>query len=454
MSNQLQLSATTEYDQVAFVKATDLYCMASIKAPLRETEERESRAPIDIVCVIDKSGSMAGSKMNLLKETLKFLVEQLKEEDQLALVGFDTQVDTHLPFTKMTSDNKKKTQEIIAALKAGSQTNLSGGLFEGFELIKRRTQPRDVASLLLFTDGLANQGITTSPEIIKGVDKYMKTIGKPVSLFSFGFGADHDSNMLRSISESGSGLYYYLERSDEIPQSFADCLGGLLSVVAQNIKLKIETVDNGVQIKALHSVQKKISESPNCIEINLGDLYSEEQRDVVLEVTLPELRSALDRMELVKFTLNYFDVFETQSEELETSAIISRPETEPSNRQVNYELDKQRNRVETSLALQRGRELAEKGELEQARKVLQVQQQRMQESTSAQDNMVQHISNDVSDLLENMQSPQQYSMQGHHQMNSAFSSMSHQRSNKKSSAFVTSSKTRMQEKWEEEEKKK
>lgn len=316
-------------------------------------------------------------------------------------------------------------------------------------MLKKRTNPRDVASLLLFTDGQCNQGITQPAEIVKGVNKYLNTIGKSVSLFSFGFGADHDSNMLRSIAESGNGLYYYLERSDEIPQSFADCLGGLLSVVAQNIKLKIETLENGVTIKALHSVHKKINESATCIELNLGDLYSEEQRDVVLELTLPELRSVLDRMELVKFTLTYFDVFETCSEELEATAIVSRPESEPENRQVNYELDRQRNRVETTLALQRGREMANNGDLENARAIIEEQHMKMMQSPSARDDMVQAISSDVQEVLGNMVSPQQYSMQGMHQMNSAFSSMAQQRSNKKSSAFTTNSKSRMQEKWEE-----
>ena len=39
--------------------------------------------------------------------------------------------------------------------------------------------------------------------------------------------------MLKSVAEAGSGLFYYLDNSDSIPESFCDCLGGLLSVAAQ-----------------------------------------------------------------------------------------------------------------------------------------------------------------------------------------------------------------------------
>lgn len=44
----------------------------------------------------------------------------------------------------------------------------------------------------------------------------------------------------RSIADSGNGIYYYIENQEAIPAAFADCLGGLLSVTAQKITLKVE----------------------------------------------------------------------------------------------------------------------------------------------------------------------------------------------------------------------
>jgi uncharacterized protein with von Willebrand factor type A (vWA) domain len=57
-----------------------------------EASSTLSRVPIDLVCVVDQSGSMAGQKMRLLKETLVYIAEQLNEFDRLAIVSFDTQV--------------------------------------------------------------------------------------------------------------------------------------------------------------------------------------------------------------------------------------------------------------------------------------------------------------------------------------------------------------------------
>ena len=53
-----------------------------------------------------------------------------------------------------------------------------------------------------------------------------------------GMGGEHDASMLRAIADAGSGLFYYINNVDCIPDSFCDCLGGLLSVSAQVINVK------------------------------------------------------------------------------------------------------------------------------------------------------------------------------------------------------------------------
>lgn len=58
-------------------------------------------------------------------------------------------------------------------------------------------------------------------------------IGRQTCVFTFGYGGEHDASMLRAIADAGSGLFYYIDNIDCIPDSFCDCLGGLLSVSAQ-----------------------------------------------------------------------------------------------------------------------------------------------------------------------------------------------------------------------------
>ena len=58
-------------------------------------------------------------------------------------------------------------------------------------------------------------------------------IGRQANVFTFGYGGEYDADLLRAVSEAGRGLFYYIDNADSIPESFCDCLGGLLSVAAQ-----------------------------------------------------------------------------------------------------------------------------------------------------------------------------------------------------------------------------
>lgn len=58
-------------------------------------------------------------------------------------------------------------------------------------------------------------------------------IDRQACVFTFGYGSEHDADLLHALAEAGNGLFYYIDSSESIPDSFCDCLGGLLSVAAQ-----------------------------------------------------------------------------------------------------------------------------------------------------------------------------------------------------------------------------
>merc|ERR550514_1662032 len=110
---------------------------------------------------------------------------------------------------------------------------------------------------MLFTDGLANEGIRDTQQLVSAVNGALTAasakLGGPISLFSFGFGSDHNEDCLRSLAtgSGAAGLYYYVAKSEDIPNAFADCLGGLTSVVAQNASLSLEGVGGATVARVL-----------------------------------------------------------------------------------------------------------------------------------------------------------------------------------------------------------
>lgn len=179
--------------------------------PRFELNGRMSRAPIDLVAVVDRSGSMKGEKMALVIETIRFVTKQLKERDRFSLVTYDTNVTVDLPLREMSAEARAVLERKVSELKAGSSTNLSGGLMAGIEQLLKRTARAEVASVLVFTDGLANYGVTSAPQLVTMMSAALSKVRSPVTVFTFGFGKDHSEKMLRALADAARGFYYYIE---------------------------------------------------------------------------------------------------------------------------------------------------------------------------------------------------------------------------------------------------
>jgi hypothetical protein len=89
-------TTTLEFGAQEAGKESNIYGMVSLQAPsllpstASEKELDELRVPIDLICIVDQSGSMKGAKISLLKNTLNHIVDQMNSSDRLAIVSFDT----------------------------------------------------------------------------------------------------------------------------------------------------------------------------------------------------------------------------------------------------------------------------------------------------------------------------------------------------------------------------
>lgn len=122
------------------------------------------------------------------------------------------------------------------------------------------------------------------------------------TIYTFGFGSDHDGD-LTAISNAANGVYYFIDSTEKIAESFANCLGGLLSVVGQNMTLTIEA-QSRCTLGTIHYKNKPQMESDNkkCV-VSLGDLQSEEERDIIIPINLEVLETECLAQPLIKVTL-------------------------------------------------------------------------------------------------------------------------------------------------------
>merc|ERR1712061_322284 len=126
-----------------------------------------------------------------------------------------------------------------------------------------------------------------------GAQAMLEELGdRRCTVSTFGFGSDHSEDLLHKLAETGGGVYCYVENEDKIGEAFGEALGGLLSVTHQNIQLSLELREGVGPRKAYtkYEVQgpRPSNEGVSVLTIDLGDIYAEEQRDILIELTFPE----------------------------------------------------------------------------------------------------------------------------------------------------------------------
>merc|ERR1719456_2009614 len=139
----------------------------------------------------------------------------------------------------------KSTENVVEFIDADGDTIVFEGTQQpGVKPLQSESNDQEtgvVRSTFLFTDGLANHG-TTDPKALcaaaQGALEELKDRRCTVS--TFGFGQDHNADLLQTLAEKGSGIYSYVDGEDRIAESFGEALGGLLSTTHQNVCLSLQ----------------------------------------------------------------------------------------------------------------------------------------------------------------------------------------------------------------------
>ena len=122
-------------------------------------------SPVDLVIVLDRSGSMKGLKIDDAKDAIHRLLSTLSAGDRIALVSYSNRVTRHSNFMKVTPANRVYLRSMIDTISAGGGTNLGGGLKESIDLFLGSKTDGRMGKVILISDGLANHGVT-NPETL------------------------------------------------------------------------------------------------------------------------------------------------------------------------------------------------------------------------------------------------------------------------------------------------
>lgn len=379
------------------------------------------RTPVSTILVLDVSGSMGSpcgggvnqynngylggtgffsyssytppkTKMDALKETARKLVEHLSCTDEIGLVTF-SDVAT-VAYERRPLENKDAVYAAINSMYPTASTNMSGGLLQAFKMINQEF--KGVKRIMLLTDGLANVGVSDP-------DGLLSVVGQRgnITISTFGFGMDCNRKLLEDISRVAGGTSYFIDNAEDLSNTFAKELGGILSCVAQNVEVKI-VPNKGVSVDVILN-NFTVEDLKGAALIKAEDVYAGENKKILIKMKLDKVPKAKPRaISLAHIEVSYDDLISKKRETIKLNAKVEYVKGEHADKEMILEIREQVAIIEAAKAQGRAVIYANAGNFDEARNVINCSMVMLSDASAAGSKLCGTAYNMTEDVMKGM----------------------------------------------------
>ncbi|MGE3326379.1 MAG: VWA domain-containing protein [Acidimicrobiia bacterium] len=294
----MKINALLDVNVVAHEAEDEVAVLLELEAPAALSEVTRPQASLQVV--LDRSGSMGGAPLEGAKKALIALVRRLEPSDNFGLVTFDDSAQIVVPAGALT--DKEAVVRLIEGVHSGGSTDLSAGYLRGLREI-RRVAGNTGGTVLVVSDGHVNAGIQSVDEFASITSK---AYGDKIVTSTLGYGQGYDETLLSAIARSGSGNHVFADNPDAAGAAIAGEVDGLLNKVVQAVSLTIK-FEPAVEFLRLYNDLPATQIGDGQVMVELGDLYAEETRKVLLKFKVPAM-AALGLARIATLELAYVEL--------------------------------------------------------------------------------------------------------------------------------------------------
>ncbi|RYY30808.1 MAG: DUF3520 domain-containing protein [Chitinophagaceae bacterium] len=209
----------------------------------------------NLVFLIDVSGSMEDqNKLPLVQQSLKLLVDQLREKDRVALVVYAGNAGLVLPST--SGEEKIKIKDAIDRLSAGGSTAGGAGIKLAYKTARENFIKGGNNRIILCSDGDFNVGVSSDAALEEMIETERKS-GVFLTILGYGMGNYQDAKM-QKLAGKGNGNHAYIDNLSEARKVLVKEFGGTLFAIAKDVKLQIEFNPANVQAYRLVGYENRV----------------------------------------------------------------------------------------------------------------------------------------------------------------------------------------------------
>jgi len=268
--------------------------------------DRTDRTPVNLALVIDKSGSMQGQKIEQAKAAALAAIDRLDSNDIISVVAYSSGVEVLVPATKLS--DKRAVRKRINQLRAAGSTALFAGTSKGAAEVRKFLERERVNRIILLSDGLANVG----PETPSALGSLGRSLGKEgIAVSTLGLGLGYGEDLMTQLALQSDGNHAFIEHSRDIARILKYELGDVLSVVAQEV---VVTIECGVGVRPVKVLGREADIVGQRVLININQLYSQQEKYVILEVEVDAAAAA--EMTVAEVAVVYANMSTRSSDDL------------------------------------------------------------------------------------------------------------------------------------------
>lgn len=245
------------------------------------------REPLNLVAVVDKSGSMDGEPLDLVRRSLHQVLSQLGPEDQLSIVLYGDRSHVHLEPTRTTPGNREAIASAIDAIESAGSTNMEAGLRVGFDLARR--SQRGFAGrtrLMQFTDERPNTGDTSEAGFMALMEAGARDgIGQT----TIGVGEQFDAEMAARISSVRGGNQFFFANTEEMEKTFREELDTMVTELAHDFVLKVRPAP-GLRIAGIYGIPAEMGtwDDERNVSFRISTMFLSKRKGAIYVAFAPE----------------------------------------------------------------------------------------------------------------------------------------------------------------------
>ncbi len=242
-------------------------------------KEKPARPPVNVAIVLDRSGSMSGPKIEHARQAAVEALQRLGGDDIVSVVTFDDTAESVVPATKMT--NRADVIAAIQQITPRGRTALFAGVSRAADEVRKFKLPQMVNRIVLLSDGMANIGPASADEM----GRYGVSLAKEsISVTTLGLGLEYNEKLLAQLAQHSDGNHAFIKEPGELAAVFTEEFGDILSVVAQEMQVKIICPEG---VRPVRVLGRDASIRGGTVEVAMNQLRAGQEKYVLLEVDVP-----------------------------------------------------------------------------------------------------------------------------------------------------------------------